>query len=114
MKFKIILEKDEDNWYVATVPALPGCISQGKTENEAINNIKEAIELHMLKLSQKPFYPKPRLNFKISSIFCISFNTPNFREIIPSGTVIRYSHLTTDVLARPDRMNSSVPSSIIN
>ncbi|MEA1985272.1 MAG: type II toxin-antitoxin system HicB family antitoxin [Euryarchaeota archaeon] len=47
MKFKILLEKDEDGWYVATVPALPGCISQGKTEHEATENIKEAIELHI-------------------------------------------------------------------
>lgn len=40
MKFKVRLEKDEDGWYIATVPALPGCISQGKTEKEALKNIK--------------------------------------------------------------------------
>jgi hypothetical protein len=62
------------------------------------------------------FYHKPRLIFKILSILFIPWpdNFPNFREIIPSGTVIRYSHLTTEVLARPDRMNSSVPSCTIN
>ncbi len=52
MKFKVRLEKDEDGWYVATVPALPGCISQGKTEKQAINNIKEAIELHISMLAE--------------------------------------------------------------
>ncbi len=52
MKFKVRLEKDEDGWYIATVPALPGCISQGKTEKEALNNIKEAIELHISMLAE--------------------------------------------------------------
>jgi predicted RNase H-like HicB family nuclease len=47
MDIKILLEKDEDGMFVATVPALPGCISQGKTEKLAIKNIKEAIELHI-------------------------------------------------------------------
>jgi len=47
MKFKVLIERDEDGCYVATVPALPGCISQGRTEMEANRNIKEAIELHL-------------------------------------------------------------------
>ena len=46
MEFKALIERDEDGYYVATVPALPGCISQGRTEMEANQNIKEAIELH--------------------------------------------------------------------
>ena len=44
MRFTVILEKDEDNIYVATVPALPGCISDGRTVEEAMLNIKEAIQ----------------------------------------------------------------------
>ena len=52
MKFKIKIEEDEDGWYVATVPALPGCISQGKTEEEAKKNIAEAIELHLSALAE--------------------------------------------------------------
>jgi len=52
MKFKIKIEEDEDGWYVATVPALPGCISQGKTEGEAKKNIAEAIELHLSVLAE--------------------------------------------------------------
>jgi predicted RNase H-like HicB family nuclease len=47
MKFKIVLEKDVDGGFVATVPSLPGCVSQGETEEEALANIKEAISLHM-------------------------------------------------------------------
>lgn len=42
----MLIEKSDD-WYVATVPSLPGCVSQGKTEEEAKRNIKEAIELHV-------------------------------------------------------------------
>ena len=44
MKFKVVIEKDETGYYVAEVPALPGCVSQGKTMKEAKANIKEAIE----------------------------------------------------------------------
>jgi predicted RNase H-like HicB family nuclease len=44
MKLHVIIEKDEAGYYVAEVPALPGCISQGATHDEAISNIKEAIE----------------------------------------------------------------------
>jgi antitoxin HicB len=42
-KFAITLEQDEDGFIVASVPALPGCYSQGRTEEEAMANIKEAI-----------------------------------------------------------------------
>ncbi|MCH7802144.1 MAG: type II toxin-antitoxin system HicB family antitoxin [Chloroflexi bacterium] len=44
MKFAITLETDEDGYIVVSCPALPGCHSQGKTKDEAIANIKEAIE----------------------------------------------------------------------
>jgi len=44
MKVKVILEQGEDGWIVAHVPALPGCVSQGKTRDEAIDNVREAIE----------------------------------------------------------------------
>ena len=43
MKFAITLEKDEDGFIVASCPALPGCHSQGRTKEEAITNIEEAI-----------------------------------------------------------------------
>ncbi len=53
MKFKVVLEKDEDGVIVATVPSLPGCISQGKTEQEALQNIREAIDLHVSSLAEE-------------------------------------------------------------
>ena len=43
MKLRVIIEEDETGYYVAEVPALPGCVSQGKTIAEAKVNIKEAI-----------------------------------------------------------------------
>lgn len=47
MKVVVKIEPGEDGWFVVTVPALPGCISQGKTIEEAKENIKEAIELFL-------------------------------------------------------------------
>ncbi|MBI5075556.1 MAG: type II toxin-antitoxin system HicB family antitoxin [Nitrospirae bacterium] len=44
MKLHVRIEQDEAGYYVAEVPALPGCLSQGKTYEEAISNIKEAVE----------------------------------------------------------------------
>lgn len=53
MKLKVVIEKGEDGYYVVTVPSLPGCISQGKTKEEALENIKEAIELYLEVLQEK-------------------------------------------------------------
>jgi predicted RNase H-like HicB family nuclease len=44
MRLHVIIEQDEQGYYVAEVPALPGCLSQGKTRQEALANIQEAIE----------------------------------------------------------------------
>ncbi len=44
MKFLIVIDTDEDGIYIAECPAIPGCVSQGETEEESINNIKEAIK----------------------------------------------------------------------
>lgn len=44
MKFIVTLERDETGTIVAECPAIPGCVSQGKTEAEAMQNIREAIE----------------------------------------------------------------------
>ena len=43
MLFHVTLEKDEEGWFVAECPALPGCVSQGKDEKEALENVQEAI-----------------------------------------------------------------------
>ncbi|MBF6559897.1 MAG: type II toxin-antitoxin system HicB family antitoxin [Candidatus Binataceae bacterium] len=47
MKFLVTLEHDEDGWIVAECPSLPGCVSQGRTIEEALANIREAIELSL-------------------------------------------------------------------
>jgi predicted RNase H-like HicB family nuclease len=47
MKLKVILEPSEDGGYTVHVPCLPGCISQGETKEEALANIREAIELYL-------------------------------------------------------------------
>ncbi len=44
MKFVVNLDRDETGMIVAECPAIPGCVSQGKTEAEALDNIREAIE----------------------------------------------------------------------
>ncbi|MCY3020883.1 MAG: type II toxin-antitoxin system HicB family antitoxin [Planctomycetota bacterium] len=43
MVFHVTLEKAKDGWTIAECPALPGCVSQGKDEKEALENIREAI-----------------------------------------------------------------------
>jgi predicted RNase H-like HicB family nuclease len=51
MKFRVIIEQDEDGVFVAEVPSLPGCISQGDTRVEALANIKEAISVYLESLA---------------------------------------------------------------
>jgi len=53
VKVKILLDKDEDGMWVATVPSLRGVVSQGKTKAEAESNVKEAIGLHLETILQE-------------------------------------------------------------
>jgi predicted RNase H-like HicB family nuclease len=59
MTFHVSLEKDEDGWVVAEVPALPGCFSQGKDEEEALTNVKEAITAWLWAEDQKAMRARP-------------------------------------------------------
>lgn len=45
MKFPVTIYQDEEGWYVVECPSIPGCMSQGETREEALNNIQEAIQL---------------------------------------------------------------------
>ena len=45
MKLAVTIYRDEEGWYVVECPVIPGCMSQGKTEEEALQNIQEAIQL---------------------------------------------------------------------
>jgi predicted RNase H-like HicB family nuclease len=47
MRYTVVLEHEEDGGYVASVPALPGCVSEGDTREEALTNIREAIDLYI-------------------------------------------------------------------
>jgi len=59
MKYRVLIEQDEDGMFVAEVPTLPGCISQGKTRAEAVRNIHEAIGAYLesLKAHGEPVPP---------------------------------------------------------
>ncbi|QIR40058.1 type II toxin-antitoxin system HicB family antitoxin [Tolypothrix sp. PCC 7910] len=47
MKFKVVLEPSDEGGYTVYVPSLPGCLSEGETVEEALENIQEAIELYL-------------------------------------------------------------------
>ncbi|HWF19081.1 MAG TPA: type II toxin-antitoxin system HicB family antitoxin [Verrucomicrobiae bacterium] len=52
MKFRVIIQPDEDGLFVAECPTLPGCISQGETRAEAMANIKDAIEGYLASIKK--------------------------------------------------------------
>jgi predicted RNase H-like HicB family nuclease len=52
VKYRVIIEQDEDGVFVAQCPALPGCISQAKTREQALVNIKDAIQGYLASLAR--------------------------------------------------------------
>ncbi len=52
MKFRILIEPDEDGVFVAECPTLPGCVSQGATREEAVTNVKDAIRGYLQSLEK--------------------------------------------------------------
>ena len=54
MTFKVVLEPSEEGGYTVYVPALPGCVSEGDTLEEALQNIREAILLYLEPLEEPP------------------------------------------------------------
>ena len=65
MLFNVILEQ-EDEWFIAECPALPGCVSQGKDEKEAIENIKEAITAWLWAENQKAIKKEGKNSIMVS------------------------------------------------
>lgn len=53
MKFQVLIQRDEDGKYIVSCPAIKGCHSQGDTYEEALENIKEAMELCVEHLAEK-------------------------------------------------------------
>ena len=47
MKLKVVIESSEEGGFTVYVPSLPGCVSEGETDQEAMQNIREAIELYL-------------------------------------------------------------------
>ena len=47
MNYTVILQEESDGGFVATVPSLPGCVTQGDTRAEALANVREAIEIYL-------------------------------------------------------------------
>jgi antitoxin HicB len=58
--YKVLLEQDEDGIFIARVPELPGCISNGKTKDEALKRVKEAIEGYLETLKEQG-WPLPKV-----------------------------------------------------
>lgn len=54
MKLRVTIEQDEAGYFVVEVPAMPGCVSQGKTREEALSNIREAIEGWLEVVGERP------------------------------------------------------------
>jgi antitoxin HicB len=52
MRYRVLIEQDEDGAFVAEVPSLPGCVSQGGTREEAVTNVREAIALYLESLEE--------------------------------------------------------------
>ena len=52
MKFRAMIEEDEDGMFVAECPSLPGCISQGKTRKEALHNLQDAVSGYLTSLKK--------------------------------------------------------------
>lgn len=53
MKFRVIIDQDEDGIFVAEVPSLPGCVTQGATREEAVANAQEAIAAYVESLNER-------------------------------------------------------------
>ncbi len=68
-QFKVIIERDEDGFFVATVPALPGCYTQAKTLPELTRRVREAIKLCLEVAREKPDYRKRIKQFAYEPTF---------------------------------------------
>lgn len=52
MKYRVLIERDEDGVFVATVPSLPGCVADGRSREEALQSVREAIALYTESLEE--------------------------------------------------------------
>jgi predicted RNase H-like HicB family nuclease len=76
MMFPVTLEHAKDGWVVAEVPALPGCVSQGRDEKEALDNVKEAIVAWLWAEDRKTLKSIPPL----TTSWVVLFDVPRRRR----------------------------------
>ena len=68
MRYRVFIEQDEDGMFVAEVPTLPGCISQGSTRLEALNNIQEAVKAYLESLQAHNEPIPPSINEEVIEV----------------------------------------------
>ena len=68
MKWRAVIEQDEDGIFVAEVPALPGCVSQGATREEARHNVNEAIQAYLESLRENGDPIPPPINEEVIEV----------------------------------------------
>ncbi len=120
LQFKVLIEQDEDGIYVASVPELPGCYTQGKTLEEARKRIKEAIELVLEsdkevkkeKLGSpkssscffgiEEFKPMPKLSPIRGKELIVILRKVGFKQVHQKGSHARLEH--------PDGRKTTIPS----
>ncbi|MBL7684634.1 MAG: type II toxin-antitoxin system HicB family antitoxin [Deltaproteobacteria bacterium] len=66
MKLKVVLEPSSDGGYTIYVPALPGCISEGDTREEALKNIQEAVSLYLESVEDDETFSDTAEQFEIA------------------------------------------------
>ena len=69
MKYRVLIEQDEDGVFIVEVPALPGCISEGNTKAEAIENIKEAMIAYLESLEAHGDPIPPAITEELVEVF---------------------------------------------
>ncbi len=68
MKLRVVIEQDEEGVFVAECPALPGCVSQGTTREEALQNIKDAMQGYLKSLRKHNEPIPPSINEEIIEV----------------------------------------------
>jgi len=68
VKYRVLIEQDEDGVFVAEVPALPGCISQGRSRDEVVASIREAIAVYLESLRERGEPVPPSISEEIVEV----------------------------------------------
>ncbi len=68
MKFRVLIDQDEDGVFVAQVPSLPGCATQGATRQEAVSNAQEAIAAYLESLNERGEPIPPPINEELVEV----------------------------------------------